>query len=189
MPLCLYCRLLWAGHTAHGSKSSAAPSFLGRRHCIRQHAAHPPPIPACPARHTRCGPARHSILLAKQVAKQGCRVTCLDLHAGMLEYAGQRAKEAGVELELVQGDMAAFDLPGRENQLDLVLCVIGTFSHLQDNASAAAAMRCIARHLRPGGLFILELGHPGEREWVGREWVSFAGVKQGHACMHEMGWR
>ena len=48
-----------------------------------------------------------------------------------------------------------------EAQLDAVLCLLGTFSHMTTNDMAAAAFRCAAAHLRPGGLLLLELAHPG----------------------------
>ena len=50
---------------------------------------------------------------------------------------------------------------GMEAQLDAVLCLLGTFSHMTTNDMAAAAFRCAAAHLRPGGLLLLELAHPG----------------------------
>lgn len=52
---------------------------------------------------------------------------------------------------------------GMEGRFDLVVCLLGTFSHMLDNKQAAAAFRQVAKHLRPGGLFVLELAHPGEQ--------------------------
>lgn len=39
--------------------------------------------------------------------------------------------------------------------------MLGTLSHLLDNKQAAAAFSQAANHLRPGGLFVVELAHPG----------------------------
>jgi len=44
---------------------------------------------------------------------------------------------------------------------DLALCMLGTFTHLLSNAQALASFQCISSALRPGGLFVLELAHPG----------------------------
>lgn len=49
-----------------------------------------------------------------------------------------------------------------EGKFDLVVCLLGTLAHLLDNKQAAAAFRQAAKHLHPGGLFLLELQHPGE---------------------------
>lgn len=48
-----------------------------------------------------------------------------------------------------------------EGKLDMVVCMLGTLSHLLDNKQAAAAFSQAAKHLRPGGLFVVELAHPG----------------------------
>jgi SAM-dependent methyltransferase len=48
-----------------------------------------------------------------------------------------------------------------EGKFDMVVCLLGTLSHMLDNKQAAAAFRQAARHLRPGGLLLLELAHPG----------------------------
>lgn len=48
-----------------------------------------------------------------------------------------------------------------EGKFDMVVCLLGTLSHMLDNKQAAAAFRQAARHLRPGGVLLLELAHPG----------------------------
>ncbi len=45
---------------------------------------------------------------------------------------------------------------------DLIMCLLGTFSHMTDNEQAASCFRSVARHLRDGGIFVLELAHPGD---------------------------
>lgn len=50
---------------------------------------------------------------------------------------------------------------GQEGKLDAVVCLLGTFSHMTTNDMAAGAFGCAARHLRPGGMLLLELAHPG----------------------------
>lgn len=39
--------------------------------------------------------------------------------------------------------------------------LLGTLSHLTDNTQAVNAFTCIAAHLRPGGVLLLEVAHPG----------------------------
>lgn len=103
-----------------------------------------------------CGPARHAIGLAKK----GLAVTALDANEGMLAYAAGAAKAAGAPLTTVLGDMRTFDFGGK--QFDLIVCLLGTFSHMQENRDALATLQRIAAHLAPGGLFVLELAHPGD---------------------------
>ncbi|KAL6753552.1 hypothetical protein V8C86DRAFT_454871 [Haematococcus lacustris] len=49
-----------------------------------------------------------------------------------------------------------------EQQFDMVTCLLAGLSHLLDNSQAAAAFACVARVLKPGGLFVVELAHPGD---------------------------
>ena len=52
--------------------------------------------------------------------------------------------------------------PQEPGKCDMVMCLLGTFSHMLDNESAVSAFKAVARHLRPGGLLVLELAHPGD---------------------------
>ncbi|GFH14202.1 methyltransf_25 domain-containing protein, partial [Haematococcus lacustris] len=68
------------------------------------------------------------------------------------EAAG-RVGEGGVGR---QGGAAA------EQQFDMVTCLLAGLSHVLDNSQASAAFACVARVLKPGGLFVVELAHPGK---------------------------
>ncbi|PNH08460.1 dTDP-3-amino-3,4,6-trideoxy-alpha-D-glucopyranose [Tetrabaena socialis] len=102
-----------------------------------------------------CGPARHLAGLARAGVS---RVVGLDLSPDMLQHArASLAKQGGKAqgVELLQGDMAAFDLPYKSFDL-------GTFSHMLDTQHAISCFRAAAAHLRPGGLLVLEMAHPGD---------------------------
>jgi SAM-dependent methyltransferase len=58
---------------------------------------------------------------------------------------------------------------GMSGRFDMVACLLGTLSHCLDNKQAAAAFAAAAQHLRPGGLFLIELAHPGLWCWLMRE--------------------
>lgn len=105
-----------------------------------------------------CGPARHAMLLAKQ----GVSVWALDSSPAMLDYARQLAEKEGADVTFVQGDMADFSIQGLEGSFDAAICLLGTFSHMTTNDQAVSSFSCISRHLRPGGMFLLELAHPGD---------------------------
>jgi ubiquinone/menaquinone biosynthesis C-methylase UbiE len=83
--------------------------------------------------------------VALPAARAGARVTGLDFAPGLLEIARERAADAMVELELVEGD--AQELPFSDASFDRVL---STFGHMfaPDHARTAAEME---RVLRPGG--------------------------------------
>ncbi|WP_093798914.1 trans-aconitate 2-methyltransferase [Streptomyces sp. Wb2n-11] len=73
----------------------------------------------------------------------------LELSAAMLERATGRLP--GVPLH--QGDMRAFDL-GRS--FDAVVCLFTAIGYLRSLADMRAAVATMARHLRPGGVLVVE---------------------------------
>ncbi len=88
------------------------------------------------------------------------RLVGLDLDAGLLETARVRLRDAGIDAELVTGDVRRMSFP--DASFDLVID-FGTCYHI---GRSAAALEEIARVLRPGGLFAQEtplsqlLSHP-----------------------------
>jgi len=92
----------------------------------------------------------------------------------MLDYAAQQAHQANLnpdKIKFVQGDMTAprgissllaTDGSGTAGEVDMAAVMLGTISHCLTNGSALACFKNIAEVVRPGGLLILELSHPGE---------------------------
>src|SRR5919198_335410 len=80
----------------------------------------------------------------------GRRVLGIDSSAAMLEQARVRAAEAGVELELHQGDMRdlALDEPAA-----LVYCPFRALLHLSTWADRRGTFERVAASLRPDGRF------------------------------------
>lgn len=99
-----------------------------------------------------CGHGRHAIRLAKR----GLRVTGFDLSEVFLERARADAETAGVEIELVHGDMRS--LPW-ESQFDAVVNVFTAFGYLEDDAEDAKVVGQVAKALKPGGSFLQETLH------------------------------
>jgi len=92
-------------------------------------------------------------VLATRLAQGGARVTGLDASADMLAAARSRAKAAGVELNLVEGD--AGNLPLSAGHFDAVVSV-ATLCFIDD---PRRSIREMVRVLKPGGRLILgELG-------------------------------
>ena len=97
-----------------------------------------------------CGQGQFAVALAQT----GVVVSGLDQSAAMLAYARQRAAEAGVPLDLHQGDMRT--LPFRE-QFDLVTCWYDSLNYLLTPEDLGAAFRGAAASLRPGGLYVFDM--------------------------------
>jgi S-adenosylmethionine-dependent methyltransferase len=82
---------------------------------------------------------------AVKVAELGHRVTVVDPSPDALAALARRARELGVEVAGVQGDVAG--LPGLVDEADIVLCH-GVLEVVDDPAAALATIREV---LRPGG--------------------------------------
>mgnify|MGYP006277716447 CR=1 FL=1 len=92
-------------------------------------------------------------VLATRLAQAGARVTGLDASADMIAAARRRAKAAGVDVDLVEGD--AGDLPFPAVHFDCVVSV-ATLCFVDD---PRPTIREMVRVLKPGGRLILgELG-------------------------------
>lgn len=102
-----------------------------------------------------CGTGRVLIRLAQA----GFQVTGLDVSGAMLELARRKVAAQGLEqyVHLVQADMRDFAL---DQQFHMALCAINSFMHLETQIDQLVALRCWRRHLRPGGLLILDLFPP-----------------------------
>lgn len=92
-------------------------------------------------------------VLATRLAQDGAQVTGLDSSPDMIAAARRRAKAAGVEIDLVEGD--ADDLPFPAGHFDCVVSV-ATLCFVDD---PRPTIREMVRVLKPGGRLILgELG-------------------------------
>ncbi|PWN45331.1 S-adenosyl-L-methionine-dependent methyltransferase [Ceraceosorus guamensis] len=89
-------------------------------------------------------------IAAEVVARAGAQVTGVDLSAGAIACAKRRAKARGLSIEYVVGD--ALDLPVPSETYDGVLCS-DTLEHLFD---LDAALKEMARVLKPGGILVLD---------------------------------
>jgi ubiquinone/menaquinone biosynthesis C-methylase UbiE len=88
-----------------------------------------------------CGSGNSAI----EFAADGAEVTGLDLASNLLEVAAQRAKAAGLDLRLDQGD--AEDLPYEDNSFDLVATMYGAMFAPRPEVVASELVRVC----RPGG--------------------------------------
>ncbi|MDG4799718.1 methyltransferase domain-containing protein [Micromonospora sp. WMMD980] len=96
---------------------------------------------------------------ARWLAAEGAHPVALDLSAGMLRHAADAADRTGVRVPLVQADALA--LPFADAAFDTVCTAFGAIPFVDDSA---AAMREVARVLRPGGRWVFSVTHP--MRWI-----------------------
>jgi len=108
--------------------------------------------------------------VAVPLTERGVPVTGIELSGPMIDRL--RTKAAEDTIPVVVGDMATARAPG---EYTLVYLVFNTISNLLTQAEQIACFRNAARHLTPGGRFVIELWvpelrrlPPGQQATVGR---------------------
>lgn len=90
--------------------------------------------------------------LAVAAARQGCSVLALDASTTAIEHLRQRAHTEGLAVEARQAELADYQL---QEDFDAV-AAIGLLMFL-DCAHALRQLAQLQQHLRPGGVFVLNL--------------------------------
>jgi SAM-dependent methyltransferase len=110
------------------------------------------------------------------VEQTGRRVIGIDLSAGMLEVARRRAVEAGVDVDLRQGDMADLAL---DEPTDLVICPFRAMLHLPGHLARVVVMQRVYEALVPGGRFAWNtfVFDPAVADEIGGAWIDNNGVR------------
>jgi SAM-dependent methyltransferase len=93
--------------------------------------------------------------VAAPLAERGVPVTGIELSRPMIDQLRTKVDEATIPV--VVGDMASAEAPGRYS---VVYLVYNTISNLLTQAGQVACFRNAARHLGPGGRFVIELWVP-----------------------------
>jgi SAM-dependent methyltransferase len=109
-----------------------------------------------------CGHGRHTVRLAAR----GFAATGFDRSAESLALA----RAAGPQVEFVEGDMR--ELPFEDASFDAVINLFTAFGYFPDEDDDARVLAEVARVLRPGGVFLIDLLNPPgffrryrERQW------------------------
>ncbi len=98
-----------------------------------------------------CGTGR----LVAALARRGYAVRGFDLAEPSLAFARRRLDAAGLHAELHHAAMQEFDLG--EKRFDLAHCLVSSFKYLLSEDDARSHLRCVARALKPGGVYVLGL--------------------------------
>ena len=108
--------------------------------------------------------------VALPLAERGVPVAGIELSGPMI--ARLRQKAGDIAIPVVQGDMVTATVSGA---FSLVYLVFNTISNLLTQAEQIACFRNAARHLTPGGPFVIELWVPELRKLTpGQNAVVFA---------------
>jgi SAM-dependent methyltransferase len=91
-----------------------------------------------------CGTGKHIEFLRDRFNCEG-----LDVARSMIEIA--RARNPGVPFHL--GDMIGFNL---DRRFDVILCLFGAIGYVPNAQRLEQALQTFARHLKPGGIVIVE---------------------------------
>ena len=103
-----------------------------------------------------CGTGRALLPLAAM----GHHVTGIDISPGLLDVARHKVQRADLPGTVVlhEADMRSFALD--DQTFSFAFCVSNTLMHCTTQADQLAALRSIQRHLRPGGLLLIDLFNP-----------------------------
>ncbi len=101
------------------------------------------------------GPGRH----AQEFARRGVSAHAVDLAPAMVAFGQQSAQTAGVHVQYHCGDMRDIRL---QPPADLVVCMLCSAGYLVEEDDLARHLRTVRDLLRPGGLYLAELAHPGD---------------------------
>jgi len=117
--------------------------------------------------------------VAVPLAARGVRVAGIELSLPMIAQLRKKADEATIPV--VVGDMATADAP--PGKYALVYLVFNTISNLLTQTAQVACFRNAARHLEPGGRFVIELWvpdlrrlPPGQQATVWRAEPGYMGI-------------
>jgi SAM-dependent methyltransferase len=117
-----------------------------------------------------CGTGR----LLVRFARAGYHVSGNDLNPQAVAYCNARLVRHGFAPAATVGDMADFRL---RRKVDAALSTINSFPHLPSERQAEGHLRCVARALAKGGIYVLgfHLTPTRGRPWDGESWSARRG--------------
>ena len=96
--------------------------------------------------------------IALPLARRGIRVHGIELSEAMVEQL--RSKPGGEHIDVTIGDFSAATV---DHVFSLAYLVFNTINNLTSQDAQVACFQNAARHLRPGGCFVIEVGVPSLR--------------------------
>jgi SAM-dependent methyltransferase len=111
-----------------------------------------------------CGTGKHL-----EALRQWYEVSGLDINEDLLGIARSRCPD----IEFRQGDMTDFDL---DRRFDVVSCLFSSIAYVKTVENLNRAMSCMARHLNPGGMLVIEPGFTPQNYRAGKLAANFANL-------------
>jgi SAM-dependent methyltransferase len=96
-----------------------------------------------------CGTGPHLIRLVER----GYTLSGLDLSSKNIDFLRERLSAKGERADLIVGDMTTFRL---RRPIDAAICMQDSQGHLLTNEQLIAHLRCVARSLRRGGVYVFD---------------------------------
>ena len=100
-----------------------------------------------------CGTGR----LTLPIAKKGYDISGVDFTPSMLENAKVKAAKEGLEIDFIEADIRNLDLP---EKYDLIFIPFNSIHHLYKNEDVFKSFSVVKKHLKKGGLFLLDCFNP-----------------------------
>src|SRR5262249_53992564 len=100
-----------------------------------------------------CGTGRHAF----ELEKRGYQIVATDYSADMLACAARAKAARGSAVEFLEQDMRALAVPGAP--FDAVISLFDSIRYVQTNEAVQAVLAGARKHLRPGGLLVVEFWH------------------------------
>jgi len=95
--------------------------------------------------------------IAIPLAKEGFKVTGIDMSDSMLEQAQKKLFAAQVSVNLIKADMRDFHL---DTKFPLIIIPSNSIVHLQALEDLEACLACVKKHLTPNGTLIIDTHNP-----------------------------
>jgi SAM-dependent methyltransferase len=117
-----------------------------------------------------CGTCPHMI----ELARRGYSYTGMDINPHMLSYSGLKAEQAGIQTELVQGNMITFSF---QSEFDFVYILLGSLC-ARNTQEIHSHFDSVVKALKPGGLYLLDWCIQFEPPWAcedGSTWEMSSG--------------
>lgn len=109
-----------------------------------------------------CGTGR----LTLPIAKDGYDISGVDYTSSMLDQANMKASEAELEIRFVEADIRTLNL---QEKYDLIFIPFNSIHHLYKNEDLFKVFDVVKKHLKDGGLFLLDCFNPNIRYIVESE--------------------
>ncbi len=126
-----------------------------------------------------CGTGR----LLFRMAKSGCHCAGLDMNEKAIKYCNARLKKNKLPETAWVADMCDFTA---DKPYDAAFNTINSFRHLGSESAAAAHLNCLAKAIRPGGIYALGL-HLQPLNGVQTEEESWS-ARRGHLVVNTHMW-